>query len=272
MPTFPSSCSPVCFPFTSGLLGMLFLSIDDQLPGVLVERGGLAVLMLPLASFSVVMPPPVAASSLALFNIAAASTLEKLGGRMGLCRGECEKNSGESGCARFFEEPEGKVCGSIVCRGLNLGRDLFSGGSEPNTALPDPLSSVLECFEACVSFGVDGRVRFCGLRDFLNGGGGKWSLVECANPCSCTLRLKDGLLVFLIMALSACAVDSPSCRLFATTSLSLSLLGDGGTLTLVEDALGVSAVCSWSTNRLLNSFCEVETDLASCVMERKLRR
>jgi hypothetical protein len=54
---------------------MLFVSINAQLPGLL-EGGGLAVLKLPLASFKVLIPP-LAASSLALFNIvAAASALE----------------------------------------------------------------------------------------------------------------------------------------------------------------------------------------------------
>jgi hypothetical protein len=78
MPTFPRSCNPVCLPLGSGLLGMLLLSnlsIDPQLPGLLEDCGGLAVLMLPLASFKVVMPP--ALSSREFFNItAAASPLE----------------------------------------------------------------------------------------------------------------------------------------------------------------------------------------------------
>jgi hypothetical protein len=86
MPTLPSNCSPVCLLFKSGLLGMLFLSIDDQLPGVLPERGGLLT-MFPLASFNVVIPPD---SSRALFSItAAASELENFG-KEGRCLGEFE--------------------------------------------------------------------------------------------------------------------------------------------------------------------------------------
>jgi hypothetical protein len=137
----------------SGLLGVLFLSIDAQLPGVLV-RGGLAVLMLPLASLSVVIPPPATASSLTLVNMAAASALVKPGGSIGRCLRECEKNNGEGGCARFWDRPLGKVSGSSVCRGRNLGRDLFRGGSALDTTLPVPFSSVLGCFEAFVGFGV----------------------------------------------------------------------------------------------------------------------
>lgn len=78
----------------SGLLGILLLSIGVQLPGVLVDRWGLALLMLPRASFKVVTPE---GSSRALFSIvAAASELEKVGG-IGRCRGLCEKNNGEGG-------------------------------------------------------------------------------------------------------------------------------------------------------------------------------
>jgi len=62
---------------------MLLLSMDVQLPGVLVVRGGLvAVLMLPRASFSVVTPP---ASSRALFSIVAAASELKAGGSIGRC-------------------------------------------------------------------------------------------------------------------------------------------------------------------------------------------
>jgi hypothetical protein len=77
---------------------------------------------------------------------------------LGLC--ECEKKRGEGGCVRFSWMPTGKVSGSSVCRGLNFGRDRFGGGSEFDTTRPVPFSSVLGCFEACVSFGVDGKVMF----------------------------------------------------------------------------------------------------------------
>jgi hypothetical protein len=74
---------------------MLFLSIGVQLSGVLVDLGGLAELMLPRASFTVVTPP---GSSRALSSIvAAASELEKVGGRIGRCLGLCEKNNGDGG-------------------------------------------------------------------------------------------------------------------------------------------------------------------------------
>jgi len=74
---------------------MLPFSKDVQLPGVLVERGGLvAVDKLPRASFNVVTPP---GSSRALLSIVAASELEKVGGRIGRCLGLCEKNKGEGG-------------------------------------------------------------------------------------------------------------------------------------------------------------------------------
>ena len=77
---------------------------------------------------------------------------------LGLC--ECEKKSGDGGCVGFLWKPTGKVSGSNVCRVFNSGRDRFRGGSEFDTARPVPFSSVLGCFEACVSFGVDGRVMF----------------------------------------------------------------------------------------------------------------
>ena len=80
---------------TSGLLGALYRSKEAKLSDLLDDRGGLALLMLPLASFRVVTPP---GSSRALFNIvAAASELEKPGERKGRCRGVCEKNKGEGG-------------------------------------------------------------------------------------------------------------------------------------------------------------------------------
>jgi len=85
MPTLPNICIPADnLAFGSGLLGMLPLSMGVQLPGVLVERGGDAVLMLPLASFKVVTPP---GSSRALFSIVAAASEEKVGGRIGRCLG-----------------------------------------------------------------------------------------------------------------------------------------------------------------------------------------
>lgn len=61
----------------AGLLGILLRS--DQLPGVLVDRGGL--LTLPLANFNVVIP---LGSSRVLLIMEAASELEKLGGSIGL--------------------------------------------------------------------------------------------------------------------------------------------------------------------------------------------
>ena len=112
MPTLPSICNPDCLFLESGLLGILDLSKELQLPGVLVERGGLALLMLPLASFNVVIPP---ASSRALFNIAAAASgLENLGRIPGRCLAVWEKNNGEGGDPRFAEKPLGNVSGSRV--------------------------------------------------------------------------------------------------------------------------------------------------------------
>ena len=95
IPTLPNICIPADgLLLWSGLRDMLLRSTGVQLPGVLVDRGGLALLMLPRASFKVVTP---GGSSRALFNIvAAASELEKMGG-IGRRRGLCEKNSGEGG-------------------------------------------------------------------------------------------------------------------------------------------------------------------------------
>lgn len=80
----------------SGLLGILL-----QLPVVLVGLGGLAALLiLPRASFKVVIPP---GSSRALFIIAVrASVFEKLGGRIDLWREVCEKNNGDGGDPALF--------------------------------------------------------------------------------------------------------------------------------------------------------------------------
>jgi hypothetical protein len=96
IPTLFNICIPeLDLLLRSGLLGILLLSNDAQLPDVLVDRGGLALLILPRASFSVVTPP---GSSRALFNIVApASELEKTGGSMGRCLDVCEKNKGEGG-------------------------------------------------------------------------------------------------------------------------------------------------------------------------------
>jgi len=112
MPTLPSICNPDCLFLESGLLDILVLSIELRLPGVLVERGGLALLMLPLASFNVVIPP---ASSRALFNIlAAALELENLGRIAGRCLGVWEKNNGEGGDPRLADKASGNVSGLRV--------------------------------------------------------------------------------------------------------------------------------------------------------------
>jgi hypothetical protein len=129
----------------------LDLSNDAQLFGVPVDRAGLALLLiLPRASFNVVTPP---GSSLALFNIVApASELENVGGNIGRGLGVCEKNNGDGGLPTFGVSffPVVKLPASSVCRGLSLGRVLFDGRSEVETARV-PLSSDRGCFEA---FGV----------------------------------------------------------------------------------------------------------------------
>ena len=149
-----------------------------------------------------------------------------------------------------------------MCRGRNFGRDFFSGGSEFDTALPFPFSSVLGCFEACVSCGVDGRVRISGLSGFRNEGAQGRSLLAVACACSGTLALNEGRRVFArLTVLFACAVEFAFCRVLATPSDTL----DGAAV--VDGAHAELAVCSGSAIRLLKSFCDVKIDFVSCVMK-----
>jgi hypothetical protein len=149
----------------SGLLGVLLLSNDAQLPVVLVDRGGLALLILPRASFSVVTPP---GSSRALFNIvAAASELEKLGASMGRCLDVCEKNRGEGGDPNCpLGKVDWKLSGSSVCRGLNLGWVLF-GGLSVETGIA-PLSSDRGCFDVFRVGVVMKACWLCGISGLRN--------------------------------------------------------------------------------------------------------
>lgn len=143
-----------------------------------------------------------------------------------------------------------------------MGRGFFSGGSEFDMPLPAPFSSVRGCFEACVSFGVDGRVRVCGLSGFRNDWARGWFFVAVVCPCSGALV--DRRRVFLTVASSASVyvADSPSCRVFATPSNTLSV----NKVTLVG-GLQVSAFCSWSNVGLQKSLCDMEIGLVSCVMK-----
>ena len=175
---------------------------------------------------------------------------------MGLCLCECEKKRGESGCVRFLWKPTGKVSGLSMCRGFNFGRDRFRGGSEYDTARAVPLSSVLECFDACVSSGV---VMFC-LSSSWSEEVGRRSLLVGGSPCNGALMATDCLLESLAIALSASTAD-PSRRFVATSSASL--------LLLVGDGMAGSEICTRSGNRPLNSFWDVNIDLGSGFMDMK---
>lgn len=166
----------------SGLLGILLRS--DQLPGVLVARGGLAVLILPRASFKVVIP---LGSSRALFIMLAASELEKLGGSIGLCRAVWEKNRGDGGDSVFFGKAAAawKLSASNVCRGLSFGRVRFDGLSVEAGLFPCSSRGCFDAFDE-VESATGGRPG--GRPGFRNGGS---RVVFEFEACTCCEALRE---------------------------------------------------------------------------------